>query len=585
MQLTARCTWLRRPLTVFVAMSLLLISLFPVSLQAQETGKSDTTKKERPKEIAKPLVVLNIASINRLLDNASFLFKQVERPEIMDFIGAGLANLRDFKGLDRDKSGGVMIFLAEGLLPQPVPVAYIPVSDIKELTQTLAPTPLKLQPSPDAEDRYELIPRNGQKLYVRLVKDYALISQTPENLEREYINPGEFTDSLTSRYDIALSANLKTTPEAVKILLLNVLRTSTQAGMQQRDMEAEGAYRLRKAQAEGNLHFFESLLKEGEEFTLGMKLEKETNKGLLDVIIRAKQDTGFAKELMGELKPSYFTGAIDSTVPLSLSISGKLDKFQQKQYHEFIAITELEANRGFAKLPATAKRDEIPQLEGIKSLMQSLTATVDEGHLDGFVQIHGDPEKNFTVLGGIRVLEGRKFGEGLQDILGRLKNETAPFEVELSATSYNDSVFHRLTPKKLGKEEERIYGERSAVYVGTDNNALWFAFGAEDAMPKLRAAIDRVEASKAHAPKVDDLKPIQFVMNMSQWVKLNSRREKPGQFNQLAQQAFNQAGNDVLRVNAQPIENGFRLRVQVENGFLRLIGLGIAKQIDGRQEL
>lgn len=584
MHITDRCSLLRRPFALIVGMSLLLISLVPATLLAQ--GATPTDKPKKPKEPAKPLVVLNIASINRVLDNAAYLFKQIERPELMDFIGAGLANLRDFKGIDRDKSGGVMIFLAEGLLPQPVPIAFVPVSDINELTQTLANTPVKLQASPDAEDRYELVPKNGPKQYVRLVKGYALITQTPENLDREFVDPGEFTESLSSRYDIALSANLKTTPEPVKILLLNVLRTSTQAGMQQRDEEPEGAYRIRKAQAEGNLHFFEGLLKEGEEATLGLKVDRETRKGVFDLTIRAKQDSGFAKELMGEIKPSYFAAAIDSTVPLSVSISGKLDKFQQKQYHEFISITELEANRGLAKLPANAKREEIPQLAAIKSFVESLNATVDNGHLDGFLQFHGDPEKTFTVLGGVRLLEGRKFGEGLQDILNRLKNETAPFDIELSASSHGDVVFHRLTPKNIRKQEQRVYGETAAVYVGTDNNAIWFAFGEQEALSKLRSAMDRVEASKAQAPKLDDVVPVQVVVNMSQWVKLNANKnERVGPFNKIAQEAFNQAGNDVLRLDLRPIENGFRMRAQLEHGFLRLLGLGIARQIDGRQEL
>lgn len=561
----------------------MFVIIAPLTLVAQDA--TTTKKKERPKELARPLVVFNVASINRVLDNTNFLFKQIDRPELMDLVGAGLANIRDFKGMDRDKSGGVMIFLAEGLIPTPVPIAFIPVKDIGELQQTMATTPLKLQPNPDAEDRYELVPRNGPKQYVRLVHGYALITQTAENLDREFANPADFTESLSSRYDLALSANLKTTPEAVKTLLLGVLRSSTQAGMQQRDNEPEGAYRIRKAQAEGNLHFFENILKHGEEATLGIKVERENRKGVFEMVLRAKEGSSFAKELMGQPKPSYFAAAIDSAVPLSLSISGGLDDFTKKQYREFISIGQLEMNRGFAKLPATAAKTEVPELESIKALFQSVSATVDNGHLDAFTQFHGDPEKNFVVLGGIRLLDGQKFGEGLKDVLGRLKSETTPFSIEMSAASHGDLIFHRLTPNQVRPQDEHTFGAKPAVHIGTDNNALWFVFGGDEALPKLRAAIDRVEASKAHAPKVDDLVPLQLVLNASQWVKLNARKERPGPLNALARDAFNESGNDILRMDLRPIENGFRMRVQLENGFIRLLGLGIAKQVDGNQKL
>jgi len=561
-----------------------LVVILPLQVWAQ--GTTTKTKKDRPAQVAKPLVIFNVASINRLLDDAAFIFKEIDRPELMDFVGAGLANLRDFKGIDREKSGGLMIFLAEGLLPQPVPIAFVPVTDIGELNQTLANTPVKLQKSPDAEDRYELIPQNGPKQYVRLVHGYALITQTAEHLEREFANPADFANPLSNRYDVAVSLNLKSTPDGVKTLLLGALRASTQAGMQQRDGEADGAYRFRKAQTEGNLHFFEGVLKDGEEATIGAKVDREQRKASLELIVRAKADTAFAKELMGAAKPSYFAAAIDSNVPLSLSISGEIQETQKKQYREFFAVGELESNRGFAKLPATAKKDEIPELESLKSFFASLKATSEAGHLDGFMQFHGDPEKSFSIIGGVRLIEARKFGEGLQDILTRLKNETTPFSIELGATSYGEVVFHRLTPNSVGQSEQRVYGEKPAGYIGTDNNAVWFAFGGDDAMTKLKATIDKVEASKAHAPKTDDLAPFQLVLNLSQWVKLNANKvEKPGPLNELAQKAFNDAGNDVLRMDVRPIENGFRMRVQVENGFLRLLGLGIARAIDGRQEL
>lgn len=565
-------TWLR-PVAV-VLLAVLTLTSSRTHLLAQD---------DKPKEIAKPVVVFNLASIDKVLGHANFLFKEIERPELIDFLGAGLANIRDFKGVERTKSGGLMIFLADGIFPTPVPVAYVPVSDIKEFEQTLATTPLKLQKSEDGEDRYELEPRNGQKLAVRLVNGYAMIAQNQEQLDRNFIDPAEFTASLSNRYDLAVSANLKVVSAPVKQLLNNMLRSSTQATMQQRDNEPDGAYQLRKSQAEGNLHFFESILLDGEELTIGAKLEQDNKKAFLEAVVRAKPDTAFAKELTGEIKPSYFWSVIDHNVPLSVSLAGPFNDFQKKQFAQMLKVGEQEANRGLAKLPADTKVDEIPKLDSVRLLFESVKATVDAGYFDGFVQFYGDPKDDFVIVGGVKLVEGKKFFTGISDILSRSK-EAFPkeLELEMSALSHGDAVFHRLTPEKIDANNALVYGEKPSFFFGADNNAAWFAFGGKNAVTKLRDTMDKVEESKQHAPKADNLVPFELVMNLSHWTEQRANKGKPGPFNELAKKSFTQPGSDTLRMDTRPVENGFRMRIQVEHGFLKLLGNGIAKQIDGK---
>lgn len=564
--------WMRPVAAVLLALTVFAVG--STSLLAQS---------EKPKEIAKPVVVFNLASIDRVLGHANFLFKEIERPELIDFLGVQLANIRDFKGVDRAKAGGLAIFLADGIFPQPVPVAYVPISDIKEFEQTMSATPLKLQKSEDGEDRYELVPRNGQKLAVRLVNGYAMIAMSQEQLDRNFVDPAEFTASLSNRYDFAASANLKVVSQPVKQLLTNMLRSSTQAGMQQRDDEPDGAYQIRKSQTEGNLHFLESVLLDGEELTIGIKLEQDNKKAYFEAIIRAKADTTFAKELTGNTKPSYFWSAIDHDVPLSISISGPFNDFQKKQFGEMFKVGEREANRGLAKLPLDAKPEEIPQLDSTRLIFESLKATLNYGYLDAFAQFYGDPTDNFVVVGGIRLMEGKKFFTGLSDILNSSKDSfPKELQLELSAASHGEAVFHRLTPDKVSSEVELGYGEKPSFLFGADNDAMWFAFGGKEALPKLRATIDKVEESKQHAPKSDNLVPFELVFNMNHWVKQRENKGKPGPFNEFAKKSFTQPGSDTLRFDSRPIENGVRIRVQVENGFIKLLGHAIAKQIDGK---
>ncbi len=53
----------------------------------------------------------------------------------------------------------------------------------------------------------------------------------------------------------------------------------------------------------------------------------------------------------------------------------------------------------------------------------------------------------------------------------------------------------------------------------------------------------------------------------------------------MALDAFDDAGSDILRIDGRPIENGFRVRLQFERGFMRLLAMAISRQIDRNLDL
>ncbi len=578
---------------VWVCLLLAAVSLCSVAVHAQDTEAEATDE-----TAAWPVLTINLASIDRARGHVDFLFNLIDRPEISDLINAQLANFRDLKGLNHESPAGLMIFLSEGLAPLPIPVAYLPVSDIGELTQTVATVGAQIDAVPNEEGFYELTPRNGVKQHIMLHDGYAYIGASFDSVDRDFARPEAFAGGLSNRYDICISANLAKTSKSVRKLVLATIRASSQASMQQRDNEPVAAYEMRRAGAESNFRFVENLLTDGEEVTLGFKLDQLKQHAYLEVTVRAVPDSDFAGQLLEATgTPSYFHAAIDETVPMSLSYSANLAEADRKTFLTMVKFGEPEANRGIAELPADTLPEDIPQLETIKAMFSSLRATVREGHLDGFVQMFGEPPEKFVLLGGVKLLDASDFGIGLTDLLERARKSESNTDIELSVASHGDVVFHRL----IGKEEpnqrdRRLFGDKPALYVGTGNNAVWFAIGGDDAIPTLKAIIDKVTDSQGSPPPLQDTKPFQFVLNMNHFVRMrNPERENPGgenprrgnrgRFGEMALEAFNEAGSDVLRVDAKAIENGFRIRMQVENGFLRLLGSMIAGRIDRSQDL
>lgn len=564
--------------TVFVLLASVLVSGVG-TLSAQ-----DATDETAP---AWPVVTVCVASVDRIMDNIGYVFGDVERPEIMDLIGAGLANVRDLEGLDRTRPGGLMIFVSEGLIPLPIPVGFLPVSDIGELGQTFASMGAQLKLVPGEENLYELIPRRGPTNFLVVQDGYAFIGQNEESIDRTFASPEEFAGPLANRYDICASANLKKTPKAVRDLILLTIKNSAQASMQRRDNEPEAVYNLRRSQSEGNLHFVENVLRDGEELTLGFKVDQPAKNASLELIVKATPNSAFAKELKeGIAKPSYFAPAIDDSVPLSGSLSVILNKQARKTMLDLFKLTEQESNRGLAGLPKDTAVEDIPGLKSTQDLFDAVRETIKEGHLDGFVQFFGEPGEKFVIIGGIRIMNAGAFGSGLSEIIEKASQTNADINVELGVDSYGDIVFHRLVSNGRNPRHKQMFGDESALYFGTDNQALWFTVGGDDAIPTLRAAIDRIAAGNDAGPKRGELAPFQVVVNLTEWININqSDRDQPSRFAALALQAFEADGSDVARLDARTLKDGFRVRIQVENGFLRLLGLAVAGRIDGNQDL
>jgi len=569
------------------------VSLFSVTLNAQDTERETDDEKA-----AWPVLTINLASINRARGHVEFLFDLIERPEISDLFNAQLANFRDLKGINHDSPAGLMIFLSEGLVPLPIPVAYLPVSDIGELTQTVATVGAQIDAVPNEEGFYELTPRNGVKQHIMLHDGYAYIGASFDSVDRDFARPEAFAGGLSNRYDISISANLAKTSKSVRQLVLATIRASSQASMQQRDNEPVAAYEIRRAGAESNFRFVENLLSDGEEVTLGFKVDPIKQHAYLDLTVRAAPDSDFAAQLLEATgTPSYFHAAIDETVPMSLSYSANLAEADRKTFLTMVKFGEPEVNRGVAELPADTLPEDVPQLETIRSLFSSLQATIKAGHLDGFVQMFGEPPEKFVLLGGVKLVDAGGFGVGVSDLLERARKSESNTDIELSVASHGDIVFHRLTGREEpNQRDRRLFGDKPALYVGAGNEAVWFAVGGDEAIPTLKAIIDKVAASQASPPPIQETKPFQFVLNMNHFVRMrnlerenpdnqNPRRGNRGRFGEMALEAFSEAGSDVLRVDARAIENGFRVRMQVENGFLRLLGSMIAGRIDRSQDL
>lgn len=537
----------------------LLCSAALNTLSAQE--KKATAK-------GQPFLVFSVASFERLMEDADFMFAAAGRPELSDLVGGALSNVRDLKGLNRDSAAGLLLFL-DGLTP--VPIGFVPVKDIDEMMKTVAIGPVttnKLE-----EGLYEIRGPN-QSLFAKVGGDYAFVARNRDHLERDLSNPTDYTRRLAANYDVAVSLNLRAIPKPSRELLLDFLRASTEASIQQRDEEPDSAFRIRKAAQMVNLENTEMFLTQAEEATLGFNVSSTDKVAFLELIIAADPKSEYAK-ILNELgtSRSRFTPLLKNSAPLTASAALMVDKNGRTFLKELLSVAEKEL---IGKLDKPTSNDEA-KVSPISELFESVQASVADGKLDFIAQFVGDPPGPFTFAGGVRIAESGKFNVGLTEIFERLKGKSEFESVQTNLVEHRGVVLHRLQGKAVPETANRLFGKDHGLYIGSGNDIVWFAIGAENALPALKSMIDTVTDAPADENPVV---PLQFVMHVQSWLGLMERPD--GTANpivELMRESFAQGGG-TIRADIKPIQDGMQLRLNADEGFIRLVGKSIGKRID-----
>lgn len=543
-----------------LASVMLLCGLLASPLSAQE--------KSKPKSDA-PFLVVNVASLERLLANMDYMFASAERPELSEMVTGALSNVRDLKGFQREKSFGMLLFL-NGFVPEPI--GYMPVDDIEEFTKTAQVGPITTKKI--SEDRYELI-GPVQSLQLKVVDGYAYIARNEAALNRTFDNPAKYTQRLTNSYDVSASLNMRAIPKSTRDFFLDFIRANSEANAQQRDNEPEAAFRLRRAAEMNNIENTEMLLGQAEEITLGWTVSAQDRQSYVEMVVIASPKSDYAKFLnqIGTTR-SRFAPLLSLPAPMTFSMASILDPNGRSFLSEALAVAEKETLSRLVK-----NTDGTTPDSPIAELYQSLRATMEAGQMDACVQLLGEPPGPFSVVGGVRLSDSDKFQRGITEILEKLKGRPELESVELNIAEHKGVQLHRVQGKASDdKGVTRFLGQDAGLYVGTGDGIVWFALGGEDALPALKEQIDVVAAAPtrdAPAP------PMEFVLHLSSFLWLADTENGDQTAQQLFRDAFAQGG-DAIRMEMKPLPDGARFRLTFEEGFIRLVGKSIGLLNDSR---
>lgn len=535
----------------------------------------------------KPVLTVHVAGVDRLKEQVRFLIDAANQREIADQFMTWLDGLERIQALRPDDPVGMFLFMGTGLIPQPTPVAFLPLNNVNDAPKVMGMRDAVVRKSATQENRYELV--RGERIeYMHASNGYVFICNNELILDGEIPDPREVINRHAAGFDLAARVDLTAVPEGMKTILLESFRANAEAELQRRDNEPELAYRLRRANGVSTLEFLEQVATQGEQLTLGWKVNRDAKAAAGEVVVDAKADSAFSKYLhdLGG-KASRFAGLATSEALFTLTLSWQMVEREKNVLVELLRVAEMGVTRQLIGEEVDAE-SELPTTidPTMQALIAPLIATAEKGHLDLFAQLSGDGPEEMVFVGGMHVLNAGAMATPLRQILEKLQ----PQQLELNFDTFQGVAIHSVH-SELGARDERLYGARARAYFGVGDNTLWFALGGTNALPVLKQTMDAIAFSAADGPTaLQRQAPLRIVANAGRFLELQAdevdsegenRRRRP--LRDLANDAF-APGGDQIRIDFRPTESGARLRVELDDGFLRLIGLTVGRRFERQQQ-
>lgn len=542
-------------------------------------------------EMKQPLMVVNAASFDRLRESAGIVLRQGARGELEEQIQNWISGpLKDVNGFDRSRPFGVMFYIKPGLAPGMTSIAYLPVEDKNKALDTLATVAGakgQIRSVDGSTDRYEIDYGFGPRpTVIRYQDDYLFVldpTSEPEDIERDLPDPQKLAARLTDRYDVAFSIMIRNVPPALKTIFREYFKAQIEAEMQQKDDEPDAAYRLRRMNGQSFLDSVDRIVQQGEEGTIGARIDPATSKATLEFDIAGAPDSKLAKyfqDISG--KRSAFANLLDHPSTLTIAGSSMFDQKQRKMLGEFFDAAEQD-------LAARAASNNVESLlEVTAPLFKVFRAAVENGHFDAIFQMTGEEPEKYAAVAAFRLPGGSKFPEQVQSFMERAKeagSENANLQkLEIAADTISDFPVHRLQVPLSDPNFARLWGPEPHAYFYVSSQAIWLAFGGDAALPALRNCVDL--AAQPVDPQLDrrSRAPLQFVTHMSRWIPLASEDSSGPNSREFLESAFG-SGGDAIRADMLPTDAGIRLTVEFEEGTLGWLGRAIGFGVDRRGEL
>ena len=532
----------------------------------------------------KTVAVLSVASYDELIGDVGFLGSLAGQPQASQMAEGGIALFTQGRGLasiDRTMPWGLIV-QTDGM--QFVPVVCLPVTKLDDLLEVAENYGAKVA-DVDGGVKEVSLP-NGKTLYVAADGPWAFVGQTAAALARLPAKPQETLAELVGDYDVAVMFSIQNVPEMYRQMALAALQAGVQSGLanqQGTDQQRE----LQRQLAEAQQKQIVMMIQELDSLTVGWAVDSEKQNTYLDVVTRFLPDSTLAKQLAANSKPTTnLAGFYQPSAAMTMTLVNKGDPELMKeniaQFKAAIDGAREQVNQKIDENSAVSDEQRQAMKDAASNLFDVVEATVKSGQIDGGAALQLSPD-SMTLVAGMIVQQPEKIEAALKKLEAAAGDDPQFPGIQWNAASHAGVHFDTIRLPVPADQEplRKMLGEETELAIGIGPNAVYVALG-RDWETAINQALD------ASAAEPDKAVPLaEFSMSLGQIMQTAAalgKEEDRAKTQMLADMLRDEAqGLDHVRMIAQIIPNGERVRIEVEEGVLRVIGKAAAQAQQAQQ--
>lgn len=545
---------------VLAAFSLLTLTLVTALTANAQTGEM------------KPVVMLTINSYDELKQDINFIGSLAGQPEIASQFEPFILGFTE--GLDKAKPLGVIV-QSDGM--QFGGAICLPITNLKAFIAKLQAFGVT---ATELDNGMQQISANGQNLFGKEVSGWTLLSMMPQMLEGLPADPGATFAKLTDVYDIGIQASVQNIPEAYRQMAIDQMNKGMESGMKKMPDEEEDEFQARKALATAQVENLQRMIKEVDEFTFGIAVDRKEQKSFFDIVYTAVEGTQLAEQLKTLGKPTTnYAGFFQPEATGMMMASSTINDADKDQTKQMIDALRKQLEASIDKEGSLPSEEAKNFAKGAgNDIIDALIATIDAGKMDMGAVMNLSPEK-FTLVAGGFIGDPAKLEAGLKKLAELGKEKPDMPEIKWAAETHAGVTFHTASVPTPADEKESLalFGETIDFAVGIGKDSFYFAMG-RDCLAAAKKVIDDSAASPGK-----EVAPVEMTVSVGQILTTVAAFEKEDQILQTVVETLKTeaVGRDHVRIVAQGIENGLRTRFEVEEGVMRAIGVAaMAKQME-----
>lgn len=526
----------------------------------------------------KPVLTISFSGYDELMSSIAMFGRLGGNPDLdkgMDFMLQMATQGRGLTGVDKSQPWGGAFMADEQ--DQLKFYCFVPVTELKQVVETGQ----AIQAIRDVEldgDVYK-IQAGEQTLYARQIGKWAFICQDKETLSQVIDDPLKLLGEMPKNYALAFRASAKNAPQSLRDQLLAQIRAGFELGMARTPGETDEQYEFRTTAAKQSLEQLTTLFKETDEVMLGLKVDQSRNACYLDFELIALEGTKLAEQ-MSLMKPgkSKFGGFYLTEAAMTAGSIGAMADSDVAQAKSGLAALR-QSMVAWLGEQDISEQDFKAVSTLLDSVVECLNKTVETKKTDSGMSLLLDP-KAVTLIAGLSIAGGDDLEKAVVDFIAELEKsdpESAKL-FKLNAETYQEIRLHQFSMPSPDPKLEAMFGERFEAVLGITDDRLYFAAG-RDAVKSLKEAMDRSKSleDKEVPPTRVSLSAAPIAKFFAEVAPSHEVQTIAGMLSTVLEEAN---GKDHLLLTATPIERGFRLRLELEEGLLKALS-ALGSQLGG----